>query len=490
MASHCWRSALWAVLAAVLAMPVVLSVLVLVHELHARGPAGHYAVVELVWVGLAVAAAAGVLWTVFVSRGEMHRRGQVMDAAASTSRDWLWESDVHDRLTYSNQAVGDLLGYQPAALLGASVFDLLADEANRGRALAMRDQSRQAASGWDDIELEWRHRDGSTVALQGSAAPIRDRAGQIVGFRGTRRLVSDDRHPRAVVLAARQRIAQLLTTGSLDVALQPIVDLASGRVAGVEALARFGDGRSPDVWFGDAYVAGRTRELEEYAVNAALPLLRDIPASVYLSVNASPSLLMHVPFGERLIGSGLALGRLVIEITEHDRVADYDRLNAALAPLRERGVRFAIDDTGAGYASLSHVLRLHPDMIKLDRDLITNLDDDRARRSLVTALVLLALDVGAAVTGEGVETATQLETLATLGVDQVQGYLLAPPSTARKQWQAWWPRHWSTGCPAENASACDEAALFRSATQPPDTSPASSGSESRQRPRAWTDTLP
>ena len=103
-------------------------------------------------------------------------------------------------------------------------------------------------------------------------------------------------------------------------------------------------------------------------------------------------------------------------------------------------MRFAIDDTGAGYASLSHVLRLNPDIIKLDRDLITNLHADRARRSLVTALVLLALDVGAAVTGEGVESRGQLETLADLGVDHAQGYLLARPTTDAARWQEWWNR--------------------------------------------------
>jgi PAS domain S-box-containing protein len=443
MASHRWRYALSAVLASMLAVPVVLSVLVLVHELHERGAAGHYAAVELVWDSVALGVAALIVWMLIGSRRELYRRNQVMLAAASTSRDWLWESDVHDRLTYSNQAVEDLLGYQPAALLGVSNFDLLADDASRGRAMTMRDQSRQAASGWDDVELDWRHRDGSTVALQGSAAPLRDRTGRIVGFRGTRRLLSEDRHPRAVVLAARQRIAEVLATSSFAVALQPIVDLTSGRVTGVEALARFGDGRSPDAWFGDAFVGGRTRELEELAFNTALPLLGDIPGSVYLSVNASPTLLMNTPFRERLLKSESPLDRLVIEVTEHDRVSDYDQLNSALAPLRERGVRFAIDDTGAGYASLSHVLRLHPDIIKLDRDLIANLDNDRARRSLVTALVLLALDVGATVTGEGVETTTQLQTLATLGVDQVQGYLLSPPTTVREEWQTWWSRIWT-----------------------------------------------
>ena len=225
-------------------------------------------------------------------------------------------------------------------------------------------------------------------------------------------------------------------------ALQPIVDLTSGRVLGVEALARFHDGRSPDAWFADARDAGRTGDLDELTFNAALPLLGLIPDSVYLSVNASPELLMDAGFVERLHESALPLARMVIEITEHARVADYADLNAALTPLRARGVRFAIDDTGAGYASLSHVLQLNPDIIKLDRALIANLDDDRARRSLVTALVLLALDIGASVTGEGVETDTQKDTLATLGVDQAQGYLLARPTTDRNVWQGWCRRSW------------------------------------------------
>jgi PAS domain S-box-containing protein len=453
MASQRWRAALWVMLALVLAVPLVLSVVVLGDEVHERGAAGHYAVVELVWDTVALGVAVLTGWMLFASRREMFRRGQVMGAAASTSRDWLWESDAHDRLTYSNEAVTELLGYRPAALVGVSTYDLLADDANRGRAMAMRDGSRQAASGWDDVELDWRHRDGAVVTLQGSAAPLRDRAGHIVGFRGTRRLLAQDRPARAMVVAARQRIAEVLAKHPLDVALQPIVDLNTGRVAGVEALARFRDGRSPDVWFGDADLAGRTRDLEEYAFKAALSLLGDdVPGSVYLSVNASPQLLMHTVFREWLVASGVALDRLVIEITEHDRVSDYDQLNAALAPLREAGVRFAIDDTGAGYASLRHVLRLHPDIVKLDRDLIANLDEDRARRSLVTALVLLALDVGATVTGEGVETVAQWETLATLGVDHVQGYLLAPPSTAPAQWQTWWRRHWTSACPIESAS--------------------------------------
>jgi EAL domain-containing protein (putative c-di-GMP-specific phosphodiesterase class I) len=102
------------------------------------------------------------------------------------------------------------------------------------------------------------------------------------------------------------------------------------------------------------------------------------------------------------------------------------------------------------------VLQLNPDIIKLDRALIENLDDDRARRSLVTALVLLALDIGASVTGEGVETDTQKDTLATLGVDQAQGYLLDRPTTDHNVWQRWWSRSWAprgvVAAPAQGAN--------------------------------------
>jgi EAL domain-containing protein (putative c-di-GMP-specific phosphodiesterase class I) len=175
---------------------------------------------------------------------------------------------------------------------------------------------------------------------------------------------------------------------------------------------------------------------------AALERFETVPESVYLSVNASPDLLVDQAFRRRLTGSGAPLDRLFVEITEHSRVADYPALNGAVASLREAGVRFAIDDTGAGYASLNHVLQLRPEVIKLDRALIDGVDTDPARRSLVTALVLLALESGASVTGEGVETADQLSALSTLGVDQAQGYLLARPSTDRAEHASWWQRRW------------------------------------------------
>jgi EAL domain-containing protein (putative c-di-GMP-specific phosphodiesterase class I) len=153
---------------------------------------------------------------------------------------------------------------------------------------------------------------------------------------------------------------------------------------------------------------------------------------------------MDRTFASRLLDSGLPLDRLVIEITEHVAISDYNLQNEALKSLRDRGVRLAVDDTGAGYASLSHVLQLRPDIIKIDRSLIAGVATDPARRSLVTALVLLALDIGATVTGEGIEELAELDMLATLGVDHAQGYLLGRPTIDPAAWQQWAGQTWDT----------------------------------------------
>ena len=119
--------------------------------------------------------------------------------------------------------------------------------------------------------------------------------------------------------------------------------------------------------------------------------------------------------------------RLVLEITEHAEVADYDALLGALRPLLDRGMRLAVDDTGAGYSSLQHIVRLRPNLIKLDMDLTRDVDTDPARRALTAALTTFARNTGSGVIAEGVETAPQLAMLESIGVDQAQGYFLGRP---------------------------------------------------------------
>jgi len=187
---------------------------------------------------------------------------------------------------------------------------------------------------------------------------------------------------------------------------------------------------------------GHAVELDRLAFTSALRLLPELPEGCYLAINASPELLADGSLLRCLADADESLPSLVVEITEHDRISSYQQLHAALTQLRERGVRLAIDDVGAGYASFSHVLQLCPDIIKIDRFLVTGLGSDLARRSLVTALVLLALDLNVSVTAEGVEHPQELETLASLGVDCAQGYLFGRASTATARWQHWFTRNW------------------------------------------------
>jgi EAL domain-containing protein (putative c-di-GMP-specific phosphodiesterase class I) len=249
--------------------------------------------------------------------------------------------------------------------------------------------------------------------------------------------------------AARHRVADLVEERGVQIALQPIIDLATGLLVGAEALARFPDGRCADTWFEEASTTGQALDLDRVAFTAACRAASALPEGCYLSVNATPELLLSGNLVATLVEQHVPLDRLVIEVTEHVKIASYGDLKACLLALRERGVRLAIDDTGAGYASFNHVLQLRPDIIKIDRSLIADLTEDPARRSLVTALVLLALDLDATVVAEGVESASELTTLGALGVDYAQGYLLARPSTNRLRWERWADpgRVWDIGQP-------------------------------------------
>ena len=401
-----------------------------------RGSHWVLAIAGLTALAAVVVTSLTVARRLVLSRDELEQRTRAVAAAESLSNEWLWESDLNGRLTYSSEGVHTLLGYSPEAVVGRSELDLLYDAGSRRRAQQLLVRRRTALAGWQDVELTWMHQDGRPVRLNGSAVVVRDAKGRVSGFRGARRPVGADApvgdHD------ALQRIQHFLADPELDIALQPLISLADQRIVGVEALARFRDGRGPDQWFREAQACGMSKQLDLVAFETAAELLEEIPEGIHLSVNAGPDLLLDPRLRRRLVQSGLPLHRLVIEVTEHARVADYAALSRAVESLREHRVRFAIDDTGAGYASLNHVLQLRPDSIKLDRGLITGVESDPARRALVTALVLLALELGAGITGEGIETLGQLEALETLGVDHGQGYLIARPTIDRAQWATWW----------------------------------------------------
>jgi EAL domain-containing protein (putative c-di-GMP-specific phosphodiesterase class I) len=252
-----------------------------------------------------------------------------------------------------------------------------------------------------------------------------------VGFTATMRRLDSEAITRIQLERTRQRVQGVLDNRSIRTLFQPIVNLRTGRTAGYEALSRFtaDPAQPPDRWFADAQTIGLGIEVECLAVKTALVAAEELPRGCYLSVNASPATLASGRLIPILDGTPLDGRQLVIEITEHVTVDNYQALRQPLETLRARGIRIAVDDAGAGYASFRHILRLRPECIKLDRDIIRDLDQDPARRALAAALVMFAQDVGATVTAEGVETPEELDTLSRLGFDAAQGYLLGRPST-------------------------------------------------------------
>jgi diguanylate cyclase (GGDEF)-like protein/PAS domain S-box-containing protein len=225
----------------------------------------------------------------------------------------------------------------------------------------------------------------------------------------------------------REEIVGLLDReGAIRMAFQPILDLRTGLVTGYEALARFAgpQARPPNAWFAQAHRCGLGYELEARALAAALTT-PDRPAGTYLTLNLSPSALVSAPVQAALPAS---LDGLVIELTENELLADATGLEGALADVRERGGRIAIDDAGAGYAGLKHVMRLAPDLIKLDRSLVTGVEHDDGRASLIASFVRYGLESGASVCAEGIETLGDLERLADLDVSYGQGYVIGRPA--------------------------------------------------------------
>jgi diguanylate cyclase (GGDEF)-like protein/PAS domain S-box-containing protein len=220
--------------------------------------------------------------------------------------------------------------------------------------------------------------------------------------------------------------AVLADPEGIAIVFQPIMDMRTGRIAGYESLSRFErePRRGPDVWFAQAHRYGLGYALEAKAIACALSTPHR-PTDAYLTFNVSPSSLLSEEVREVLPER---LDGLVIEITENELVSGDEAILDALAELRMRGARLAVDDTGAGYAGLTHVMRLQPDIIKLDRALTTGVDHDPAKAPLVASFVRYARDIDADVCAEGVETLAELERLADLDVAYGQGYGIARPA--------------------------------------------------------------
>jgi EAL domain-containing protein (putative c-di-GMP-specific phosphodiesterase class I) len=268
---------------------------------------------------------------------------------------------------------------------------------------------------------------GMLCLLREPAEPVWDASDERVAS-ALAAAVAEALAAEAELLHRRDAVAELLRTEALRILFQPVFELVSGDLVAYEALARFpGEPeRPPADWFADAGDVGLGVDLELAALRAALDQLDEVPADVSLSLNISPVAAVSPRFAEHVRP---VADRIVIELTEHSSIPDYAPLASALGELRARGARLAIDDVGAGYATLRHVLNLAPDIVKLDLSLTHNIAGDPRRRALAAALVDFTDELGATVAAEGIESARDFALLRDLGVSHGQGFYLGPPST-------------------------------------------------------------
>jgi EAL domain-containing protein (putative c-di-GMP-specific phosphodiesterase class I) len=222
----------------------------------------------------------------------------------------------------------------------------------------------------------------------------------------------------------RSQLASIISDRAFTPVFQPVVRLRSREIVGFEALTRFRDGARPDQRFTDANSAGMSVRLETACIREQLEAACWLPPEAWVSLNVSPALATAV------VPLVAALERtqreVVLEITEHVEIGDYRTLLAALDLLRDR-VRLAVDDAGAGYAGLRHILELRPHFVKLDLSLVRQVDTDPARQAMVAGMAHFARDAGCELIAEGIETDQELEELVRLGISLGQGYLLGRP---------------------------------------------------------------
>jgi PAS domain S-box-containing protein len=355
---------------------------------------------------------------------------QAFQDTVDNAHGWIWQTDADMRITYSSEGVQTLLGHGSTDVLGRTVCDLISDAASA--------RPHVDPGGRQDLATEARHTDGSVRHLSTTVAPMYDESGRTIGYRGftadvtaetVAQNVQDEQQRRYA--ESRARIEQALDDPeAMYVVLQPIVDIDGLRIAGMEALARFSaePKRTPDLWFAEAWEVGLGIDLELHAVDLACRRLPELPSHGYLSINLSAQTLTDPRLLDLLSGLGDQARRVVVEVTEHTAIEDYSVVADVLDRIRSMGARLAVDDAGAGYASMQHILRLRPDIIKLDRSIIADNDVDPARFALIGAMANFAVSLGMVVIAEGVETPGELAALTENQICHAQGYYLARPA--------------------------------------------------------------
>jgi diguanylate cyclase (GGDEF)-like protein len=326
-------------------------------------------------------------------------------------------------------------GSDLVARLGGDDFVLILKGADPGYAREVSERARDAVRRALPEDLEMTVSAGfvcfpETIDDEANMAELAASALDVAKRQGGNRTCKYDPDQVSAIPSIKQQRAEideiLGHENPITPVFQPLVELGSGRLIGYEALSRFNTDprRTPDAWFNQAARCGRGLALEIAAIKAALAA-GGRPPGTYLSLNFSPSALSSPKIMGILPKN---MSDIVVEVTEHELASDDGGLESGLAKMRARGARIAVDDAGAGYAGLNQVMRVQPDLIKLDRSLIEGVHADGAKSALVEFFVMFARRVGASVCTEGIETLDELRTLLNLGVTYGQGYLLGRPA--------------------------------------------------------------
>ncbi len=356
----------------------------------------------------------------------------------ATAAEWSWAVDPAGLFTAASPSSLDLIGYRPSELIGRPA-GMIMDPRELGRAQAMVNSLGVTDSGLSDLIVSGLHRDGSSSWFELAVSTVTDAAGNVVAYQGRSRAIGAEAARVVTAQRVRARIETIIADKLLLTAFQPIVDLSTSKVIGAEALSRFvaDPSATPDIWFDEAAGVGLGTELELLAVETALQAAGELPTHLYVSINVSPSTCLDDRLARILASPPIGLDRIVLELTEHTEVINYEPLNDILKGFRLGGLRVAIDDAGAGFASGQHILKISPDIIKLDRSLVTAIESHSGERALAASLVALATELGATVTAEGIETRAELRCVTALGVAAGQGYLLGRPSVTPREWSRW-----------------------------------------------------
>lgn len=362
---------------------------------------------------------------------------QILREVSGIMRDCSRRSDVSFRVT--EQLV--------AARYGGDVFALILPETDPASAAIKLDSLREAVRhrefaldegteaslttsvGYACYPNDGTDREGLVDAATRALHACKRAGGdQLIGY--TPELAELENAGAVNAAASAKALSRSLAAGSFRFVYQPIVRVADNALFAYEALCRPTDAgfRHVGELLETAVRTGRIRELGRSLRRIVVEPMEQLPRDVALFVNLHPQDLGDEQLLEAEAHLARWAQRVVLEVTETEAIRDYDRARSRIQALREHGFRVALDDLGSGYSSLNLLAQLEPDFVKLDIELVRGVRAAGRTARLVKHLVEFCRDEGFTTVAEGIETEEELAAVAELGVDLVQGFLLARPA--------------------------------------------------------------